>query len=191
MAVDNVEEHKAELTPEELERFVTELKTCFNKLRALDGLRSVDTIKHDKLWTQLAKQLYASGISGRRYLYWAYNQYRRFSPIVYVPQLTSQKAVAWYQRDVLDYTAEITLLVHLQLQTLKNALDLGKTPREIIEDPALELGVVFKYALARSAGLPDLVDKLKPAAEAELYFEPGYETLLTKLPIAKRSGDAV
>lgn len=171
-------EARGELTPEELERLVTGLLEAYSRLRGLDRVQHHVKPKHMKMWRRLARELHARGIPLRRYIYWAYNQYRRFGPHVYVERITSPKTLQWYGKEAPDYERDAVLLVRLQWATLKAALDEGLTPREIIEDSTLELGVVFKYALARNAQLTDLAESMRDAAESEMYFEPLYRKCL-------------
>lgn len=178
MASPTTEGARGELTPEELERFVFELIESYSRLRGLDFVMHRVRPKHMKMWRRLARELYACGISARRYIYWAYRQYRRFGPIVYVERITSPKTVQWYSKEAPDHDREVALLVRLQWATLKQALDEGMTPRETICDSSLELGVVFRYALACHAQLSDLAEPMRKAAEAEMYFEPGYAKCL-------------
>lgn len=182
------EESRGELTPEELERLTFGLIEAHGRLHDLDfGQRDPGFVqrrvkpRHMKMWRRLAVALHARGISFRRYIYWAHKQYRRFGPYVFVGQIASPKTLQWYDREAPDHEHDVALLIRLQWSTLKQALDEGMTPREIIGDSSLELGVVFKYALARNAQLTDLAESMREAAESEMYFEPGYRRHLASL----------
>ena len=172
------EEAGGELAPEEHERLANALIEAYRLLRGLDSVQHRVRPKHMAMWKRLVRELYDRGISGRRYIYWAYKQHRRYGPIVYVERITSPKTVQWYAKEAPDHDRDVALLIRLQWATLKAALDEGQTPREIIEDSALELGVVFKYALACDAQLSDLAESMKKAAESEMYFEPAYRKYL-------------
>jgi hypothetical protein len=173
------EEDRGELTPEEHERLTTGLIEAYSRLRGLDFVQHRVRPRHMKMWRRLAKELYDRGIPLRRYIYWAYNKQRRHGPIVFVERIASLKTLQWYTKEAPDREHDIAVLVRLQWATLKAALDEGQTPREIIEDPDLELGVVFKYALAQHANLTDLAAAMKSEAESEIYFEPAYRKNLS------------
>ena len=181
---EEAKEDRSELTPEELERFTYELIEGYSRLRGMDFVAFRVKPKHMKMWRQLAKDLRQRNIPGRAYLYWAYKQFRSYGPFVYVEQITSPKTVGRYEKDAPDQAPMLELLIRLQWVTLKQALDEGMTPREIVADTSLELGVVFRFALARHAQLPDLAKELRTAAETEMYFEPLYKKFLTSfLPV--------
>lgn len=179
MASTTTEEDRGELTPEELERIAFELIEVYSRLRGLDRVQHRVKPKHMKMWRRLGRELHARGIALRHYIYWAYKKYRGYGPFVFVEQITSPKTLQWYGKEAPDHEHDIALLVRLQWATLKAALDEGLTPREIITEPGLELGVVFRYALARNAQLTDLAESMRKAAESELYFEPLYRKYLS------------
>jgi len=172
MASTTAEDNRGELTTEELERITLGLIEAYSRLRGLDRVQHRVKPKHMKMWRRLGRELHARGIPLRHYVYWAYKKYRGYGPFVFVEHITSPKTLRWYGKEAPDPEHDVELLVRLQWATLKAALDEGLTPREIIEDSALELGVVFRYALACDAQLTDLAESMRKAAESELYFEP-------------------
>jgi len=164
---------------QQVEQAVREMRDQYAQLRS----RTAPGFRHreqdEAQWTELAKWLIASGLAVRRYVRWAYDFYRVKRPEVFVSMITSAKTLAIYREQVPDPKEEKLLEIRLQLDTLKTQLALGRTAREIVEDRFLELGPVFRFALAQRAGMPDLVSRFKTAAEFEMASEPLYRDFLS------------
>jgi hypothetical protein len=69
-------------------------------------------------------------------------------------------------------------LVRLQAESVKVKTENGWKLDEIFDDPTSELSPIFCFAVAWSEGRQDLAEKLRPAAERVLLFEPEYKRLL-------------
>jgi hypothetical protein len=160
------------MTPEQVENLSADLRGAYARLRRLTNPNFQHRSKHERMWNNLARILAESGISGKPYVKWAYEFYQRRQPTVWPEQITSPKTVKIYREREPDHRNTLKLLCELQMDTIRVLLDRGKTPREVVEDLSLDLGVVVRYALARQAGLEDLVQQLRVDAEDELFFEP-------------------
>lgn len=187
MAGTTTQELRGEITPERVEEYINELVGAYTRLRRLDGLSYRRMSQHERFWRQLATALINQGVQPRRYMRWIYKQFRRHTPLVYVQAVTSPKSVQRYIKAAPDRERELELLIRLQWHTLKAELDNGRTLIEILNDPYLELGVVFRYALACHARLPELMAAMKADAEFELYFEPLYAKYLADFLPGKAS----
>lgn len=128
---------------------------------------------------KLARKLLADGVDAIHYLEWAYDFYRAYRPVVYVSQLASPKTLQIYRDKIPDVKRQVSLEISLQIDTLRAQLALGRDAREIILDPYLELGALFRYALAVKAQLPELVARFKDDAELTLRQHPLYREFLS------------
>lgn len=162
-----------------VEQTVRELRDQYALLRKRTAPRFRHREEHELKWTVLAGQLIAAGLDARRYVCWAYDFHRVNRPDVFVPMITSPKTLAIYRDRVTEPKEEKLLEIRLQLDTLQTQLALGREAREIVEDRFLELGPVFRFALAQRAEMPDLVARFQNAAEFEMASEPLYRDVLS------------
>ena len=164
---------------QQTEQATREMRDQYAQLRrrTAPGFRHRE--KDEVKWTELAARLIASGLDVRRYVRWAYDFYRVKHPEVFVPMITAPTTLVIYREQVPEPKEEKLLEIRLQLDTLKTQLALGRTAREVVEDRFLDLGPVFRYALAQRAEMPDLVARFKQAAEFELASEPLYRDFLS------------
>lgn len=169
------------MNEETIERAVVEMKELYVRLRGLTSRAAGHAAHAEQKWYALAAELLSRGINPRRYIRWAYDFYRRDHPDVYANMITSLKALRAFTSLHEDYEAEMRLAIRLQADTLSKQLELGRSPREIIEDVFLDLGPVFKYALARQHGLARYEEQLRGAAELEMACEPFYRQLVSGL----------
>ena len=166
---------------EMIERVVGEMTELYTQLRGLTASRAAKAIGPMKKWYELAVEIVSRGINPRRYVRWVYDHFRRTNPDVYASMVTSMKMFRVFTENHTNYEAEVRLAIQLQADTLRQQLALGRSPQEIIEDSFLELGPVFKYALAKKHGLADYEEQLRGAAELEVACEPLYQSLLGPL----------
>lgn len=166
---------------ETTESVVAELREGYTLLRQMHSPYYRPGPQDEKQWARLAATLARNGIPHRQYLKWAYEFYADRYPVPFVNMIASDKTVKIFlEREsfMADQEADTRLKCELQQDTLAVELQKGRTPREIVEDSSLELGVVFRYAVAHSAGLRGLVDRLRDQVARELHFNPHYREVL-------------
>lgn len=132
----------------------------------------------DKL-RELARTLLETDVDALHYVEWAYDFYRARRPVVYVTLITSPKTLRIYREKIPDVDREVSLELSLQIDTLKTQLALGRDAREIITDRYLELGGLFRYALARKAQLPELAKQFEEDALLTARTHPLYAQFLS------------
>jgi hypothetical protein len=157
------------------------MKEVYARLRKLDapGFRHRNSdMKH---WRRLATTLQQRGVHGPHYILWAYPYLRTRSKNIYIQVITSSKYVDEHMRQLAGASArkeELQVKLRIQSRIVKRELQLKRDLRDILLDRDLDLGVVFRYACASSAGLDDVVDVLRTEAEHEMALEPLYNELL-------------
>lgn len=165
---------------------MAEMREDFMVLRQMSNSYYRVNPKDEKQWEHLAETLVRNKIPHRQYLKWAYEFYKRRFPVPLVGPIASDNAVKIFldrEPFMRDQKFDTALKCALQGDTLAFELKKGRTHQEIVEDSSLELGVVFRYAIAHSAGLRELAEKLRGQAERELHFNPHYREILgTFLP---------
>jgi len=166
---------------EQIELTSQQLRDDYTMLRQINNPNFYPNPRHEKLWLKLAETLVRNNIQPRQYIKWAYDFYSKRFPVPYVNMLASDKTVKIFldrEPHMVDQEANTRLLCSLQQDTLRVELEKGRTPREIVLDSSLELGVVFRYAIAQSSGLGGLADRLRDQVKRELHFNPTYKKVL-------------
>lgn len=165
-------------TTEEVDNLTEQLCAAYKRRRRRDfayyELRDIDEEK----FRTLAKELLDEGIDALHFLEWAYDFYRTNRPVVHVNQIASPKTRKIYREKIPDVDREVSLELSLQIDTLKTQLALGRDAREIITDQYLELGSLFRYALARKAQLPELAEQFREDAILATRAHPLYRQFL-------------
>jgi hypothetical protein len=138
-------------------------------------MRQEDIDKFEKL----AERLLSEGVDAVHYVEWAFDFYRVNRPVVYASHIASPKTLQIYRDKIPSVTREVSLEISLQIDTLKTQLALGRDAREIIDDPYLELGSLFRYALAKKARLPELAARFKDDADLTLRQHQLYRDFLS------------
>jgi hypothetical protein len=156
----------ATYSQEDVERLAEQMRESYSRLRRREyqyyKMRPDDELKFAKL----ARMALEQGFDGLHYIGWAFDFYRATRPIVYPSMIVSPKTLKIYREKVPSSSAEVALEIRLQIDTLRTQLALGRDAREVVTDTYLELGGLFRYALAQRAQLPELAARFK--AEAEL-----------------------
>jgi len=138
-------------------------------------MNAQDEVKFKKL----AAKLLEAKVDAIHFLEWAFAFYRTNRPVVYASQIVSPKTLQIYRDKIPDVSREVSLEISLQIDTLKTQLALGRDAWEIINDPYLELGGLFRYALALKAQLPELAARFKDDAELTMQQHHLYREFLS------------
>jgi ketosteroid isomerase-like protein len=121
----------------------------------------------------------SSDINPRRYVWWAYRQLRQQNKIVWVPQIASFKTL---ERFLAKGAQDIELeqrYVRLQLDTVARQLQSGRTIREVLEDPLIDVSDTVRYVVARKSEVADIAARLYRGAKLDIENEPLYAELLS------------
>ena len=164
---------------EEIDNLTEQLCAAYTRRRQRDFARFKLRAEDEAKLRELAGSLLTEGIA-LHYLEWAYDFYRSGRPVVYVLQIASPKTRQIYRDKIPNVSKEVSLEVSLQIDTLKTQLALGRDAREIITDPHLELGSLFRYALARKAQLDELAEQFREDAVLATRTHPLYAEFLMK-----------
>jgi hypothetical protein len=133
----------------------------------------------ERLWNQLAAWLVSSDINPRRYVWWAYHRFRLKYNIVWIQQITSAHT---FDAFLAEGTQDIELeqrYVRLQLDTVARQLQSGRTIREVLEDPLIDVSDTVRYAVARKSEVADIAARLYRGAKLDIENEPLYAELLS------------
>lgn len=155
------------------EQLGAQLSEAYVRLRQRDHPAYKISAADSGRFKALAGRLIDRGIADpMNYLSWIFEFHRRTRPVVYVQMVTAPRMVQMYQKRVNQ--DEVSLEIQLQIDTLRTQLALGRDAREIITDPHLELGAVFRYALARRAQLQELAERFKCDAKLAMDMSSDY-----------------
>lgn len=130
-------------------------------------------------FAKLAVRALEEGIDALHYVEWAFDFYRATRPVVFVEQIIAPKTMKIYREKVPSASREVSLEITLQIDTLRTQLALGRGAWEIVTDPYLELGSLFRYALAVRAQLPELAARFKDDADLTLKQHQLYRDFLS------------
>lgn len=170
---------------DQLEAVADELRNVYTRHRQMDFPRYRPTEGDHPYWLKLAREIVNNGLNPRHYITHMYERTRERQPIVFVRQITSPKLVKLYVSSAPSKPEEIEFDLRLkiicQLHTIDRELALGRTLEEVLSDSSLAIGAVVRYATAIGGGFEQLADQFREAAEREIYFEPLYKKLLTRL----------
>lgn len=165
-------------TNDDIDRMTEQLCAAYTRRRQRDfaqfKMREEDVGK----LRELAKVLMAEQVDALHFVEWAYDFYRTNRPVVYVTFITSPKTLRIYRDKIPNVKGEVSLELSLQIDTLRTQLELGRDAWEIITDPHLELGSLFRYALARKAQLPELAERFREDAMLATRAHPLYAQFL-------------
>ncbi len=161
------------------ELLAARLCELYVRLRRRDHSYYSLTEDDEVAFRKFAPTLLSEGVDALHYLEWAFYFYRASHPIVPAGKIAAPKTLRIYRDKVPDVSQEISLEIALQIDTLRAQLAMGRDAWEIITDPYLELGSLFRYALARRAQLPELVARFKEDATLTLSLHPRYREFLS------------
>jgi len=181
------------MSQEILERSAEQMKIVYARMRKLDSPGFRHSRRDMKHWLRLANVLQQFGVHGPHYILWAYPHLRGQSKNVYIPIITSSKYVDEYVRSgngAATRRQELIIKIGIQGRTVQRELNMGRELAAVLLDHDLDLGVVFRYVCALTAGLSVVADQLRTEAELEIALEPLYNELLAQHlpPIAGMDG---
>jgi hypothetical protein len=171
-----------------LSSFLRELKSTYWMFRGLDEPETTTRQAADQ-WLRLADDLRRRGVHPRRYVRWAYRQFRINNATVWVNMITSPKTVARFEQEINDALEQEKLLIQLQLDTIFfQTQGRARSLRDVLEDELLDLGDAVRYAVARKAGMTDVADRWRRGAELDILNEPVYAEALSEFLSADSHG---
>ncbi len=131
----------------------------------------------EQAWADAAVALYRNGADPYDYVDYCFNEILKRHDDVYSNMVASLRMVDQYVADEPDRRAYLTNIVFVQAGTLKDELRRGRALRDILTDPEVALGGLFRFVTAYSMGHHDLLDRFKEDAVRMLLFKPYYKKL--------------
>lgn len=141
------------------------------------GLRTVARRDVPTL-TRLAEELYNAGIDPAEFVLAAFEHYAERRGEVYVPMLLAPVLFSGFEevRKNLHEKARVALV--LQLNALNNELRNGASLRTVLLDEQVGMGGLFRYVVAKTNGMPELLPEFEQSAREIVRFNPSYWAFL-------------
>lgn len=167
-------------TQEDIEHVSNALQERYATIHRIHTQRGYKrTPARERQWNRIARACIENNVSADEYVSWAYNFYRVGFPVVYVNMVASPKTFTTYLQQKGDYDRRFDVSIRLQFVRLQDELNRGRALEEVLLDSELDLGVVFRYAVASRMGNPSLAARFQLDAERELLTEPRYRNALS------------
>ena len=129
----------------------------------------------------LAARLLENGIDPHNYVRRIFEYYANMIGTVTVGMLASSKSIEHYLEHRSERDLDIDIIIQTQMNKFNELLNNGRSIRDILTDFDLQMGALFRYAIAYSTGEHDLCGQFKEEAQHLLLFEPRYRKAFASL----------
>jgi len=164
----------------DLSEYIAAVKHAYRMLRTRyrNGQEFSFRYGDEPRWVETARALAAQGGNPYGYVKFVFERCLLIAGDVFPNQVNSPRMIREYFHCRPERVQRLELLVKLQAESMKVKIGNGWKLEDIFDDPGSELSPIFCFAVAWSEGRKDLAEKLRPAAERVLLFEPEYKRIL-------------
>lgn len=164
-----------------VEQVMRQLRDRYCLLRRLREPHYTPSAKDEPNWLRFAHKIIARDVNGADYAQWAYTECINTTrqPLAYPNQIRCDKLLNSYVASKSERADAVLLKIRLSIDILTHELKRGRDPYHIVDDRFLDLSPLFRYALARKAGLSAQAQQFEEMAELEMLGEPLLRQFLT------------
>lgn len=158
-----------------------QLRDRYCRLRRLREPYYQASTKDEPNWLRFAYKILSRDVNGADYVQWAYTEVVNTTrkPFAYPNQVRDEKMLIRYIESKPEREEAVRLKIKLSIDMLMHELSRGRTPLDIVNDRFLDLSPLFRYALARKAGLGEQARQFEELADLEMLGEPVLRQFLT------------